>query len=83
MAKIFVEFGRARKSKSGKTSIWPVQTGVGFSLGEVRWQSRWRTYAFFPDRETVFEQSCLRKIAKFCESKTEDLRKQWRNTRES
>lgn len=81
MPKVFIEFGRARKSKTGKTNIWPVETGTGFSLGEVRWLASWRAYAFFPDQETVFEQSCLRKIAKFCEMKTDAIRKQWRANR--
>jgi len=74
----FIKFSRPRKSKSKKTQIWRVLTNDDSLLGEIRWFSRWRRYAFHPDVYTVFEHDCLRKIADFCEDESKKLRKTWR-----
>jgi hypothetical protein len=60
-----------------KTRIWTVHPfdGVNSNLGEVRWYSPWRQYAFYPTSLSLFEKECLRDIADFCESKTQDHRK--------
>lgn len=59
------------RSPSGKTSVWIVRSSEGGDLlGEIRWFARWRKYAFFPALHTVFEQDCLRDIAKFIEDET-------------
>lgn len=56
-----------------KTKVWLVETLDGsFVLGTVHWFSKWRKYAFFPHTDTVFEQTCLRDIAEFCETATKD-----------
>lgn len=51
-----------------KTLTWEVRSGS--LLGHVEWFSRWRKYSFFPMEETVYEQTCLREIAEFCETQT-------------
>jgi hypothetical protein len=33
-------------------------------LGFIKWFGRWRCYAFFPSPDCVFEQQCLRDIAR-------------------
>lgn len=62
-----------------KTRVWQVvptaespkaQEDIA-ELGEVKWFGRWRRYAFFPQEGTIYEQSCLRKIADFCEGQTQ------------
>ena len=54
-----------------KTKIWMVRNmEARLSLGKVRWFGRWRQYAFFPEPELVFEKTCLRTIADFCERNT-------------
>lgn len=54
-----------------KTKIWSVLTrDGGLFIGEIRWYSRWRQYAFMPDYKTVYEKQCLRDIALFCETET-------------
>lgn len=70
----WIKFMTAPDAGDGrKTKIWDVVTIDGSSkLGEIRWFSRWRRYAFFPDRKTVFEQDCLRRIADFIQLKTEE-----------
>ncbi len=64
----WIRFSEPHSSKSGKTFVWTVIAIDGsVSLGEIRWLGRWRKYAFFPKNDTVFEKTCLRDIADFCE----------------
>ena len=54
------------KSKTEKTAIYSVLSKEGdFLLGEIKWFSRWRKYAFFPTKDTVYESKCLTDIAVF------------------
>lgn len=61
---IYIDF--LCKSKSGKTNIYQVMN-KGLHLGDIKWWSPWRKYAFFPEEGTLFEQDCLRDIAEFIE----------------
>lgn len=59
-----------------KTKIWGVCTKGSKlrpeeKLGEVYWFGAWRKYVFYPD-DAVFESTCLRDIADFCEMKTQE-----------
>ena len=76
--KRYIALGRVTWSPSGKTKIWQViQIGVeGFQLklGEIRWQASWRRYAFFPELHTLYDESCLRTLADYCQMKTQDHR---------
>lgn len=58
--------------KGGKTRSWAIYTAgdQGTILGEVRWYSAWRRYAFYPHQNTVYERDCLRALADFCDDKT-------------
>lgn len=50
-----------------KTKVWWVVSKYdGLFLGWVGWFPRWRKYAFFPQKDTVYEEVCLREIADFC-----------------
>ena len=54
-----------------KTSVHLVLAKDGDAeLGQVRWFGRWRRYAFFPAIGTIYEPTCLRDIADFCERQT-------------
>jgi hypothetical protein len=61
-----------------KTHIFRVEAKVDFVegadaapiLGTVKWFGRWRCYAFFPSQQTVYEKTCLREIADFCQDMT-------------
>lgn len=66
----WIKFEDAGASPSGKTRCWLVLTNRGGWLGDVKWFGRWRRYAFFPAPETVFERTCLRDIANFCDAQT-------------
>jgi hypothetical protein len=71
----YVQLTSPQVSESGKTCIWKVTTVEGTQLlGEVRWYSPWRKYAFFPRAGTLYEQDCLRVIANMIEQKTAEHR---------
>lgn len=36
-----------------------------FVLGQIKWYGAWRTYAFYPSQDTVFEPQCLGDITRF------------------
>jgi len=59
-----------------KTKIWTVRnTQTRISLGE----GRWRQYSFLPNADLVFERTCLRTIADFCERQTQSHMKRARS----
>lgn len=65
-----------------KTQVWRVSAkSDGFFLGQVKWFARWYQYSFFPTPDTVFEKTCLRDIAEFCETETKKHRDTWRKQR--
>ena len=62
-----------------KTQVWDVVAKEdGTVLGQVRFFGRWRQYSFFPEPKMVFERTCLRDIADFCERKSKELRLKWK-----
>lgn len=70
MTGTWIRFNYFGTSDTGKTAIWQVvsRSAIGVLLGEVKWYGPWRKYSFFPNRncDLVFEQVCLRDIADFC-----------------
>lgn len=71
----WIRFEEFSRSLTGRTTIWEVAEKQSHGvLGQVRWFARWRCYGFYPHRETIFEQQCLRDIADFCEQRTKDHR---------
>jgi len=68
----YLQFGLSGKSPSGKTNRWFVQSLGGEYLGLISWFSQWRRYAIFVAGDKIFDASCLREIADFCESKTRE-----------
>lgn len=72
MSEPFIRFGAIGKSATGLTLIFDVYTNdeKGTVLGQVKWFPKWRAYAFFPEKRTVFEKRCLRCIADYCEFMT-------------
>lgn len=56
------------------TNRYDVVTNENVRLGEVKWFGRWRCYAFAPLGCTVYEPTCLREIAAFCEVETQRRR---------
>jgi len=70
--KSWISFVFLTVSQTGKTKIWEVFTKDEpvIALGAIKWFGRWRRYAFYPEKDTVFEHDCLRDIASFCEAET-------------
>jgi hypothetical protein len=63
----YVRFDYTTDSKSGKTEIWTVfpKDDLTDYLGTVQWMARWRKYAFYPNPETVYEETCMGDISTF------------------
>ena len=53
---------------SPKTKRWHISPKEGGIIGEVRWFGRWRQYSAYLNG--IFEKTCLRDIANFCEEQT-------------
>jgi hypothetical protein len=50
----------------GKTNIYNVISKHDeYSLGIIKWYSSWRQYCFYPEKETVFNKTCLNTIEEF------------------
>ena len=68
----FVQIPHADEWKR-KTKVWYVTSKRdALKLGNVGWWGRWRRYVFSPHIQTLFDADCLREIADFCESQTEE-----------
>lgn len=67
---------------SRATHIWSVRSKrSNIELGQVRWFGRWRTYAFFPAPDTVFNTLCLRGIEAFIRAAMNERRSSgWTST---
>ena len=62
-------------TKSGKTHLWKViALNDGAMLGYVRWYGAWRKYSFYPLATTLYESTCLRDLAQFCDERTREHR---------
>ena len=69
----FIQFKRVRDREKGVTQFWWVREGStqeGNTIGAVKWFGRWRKYGYFPWNDTVYEETCQREIAEFCEALT-------------
>lgn len=56
-----------------KTSVYAVRTKEKLeTLGLIKWYGGFRKYSFYPYMEAIFETTCLRDIARFCEELTAD-----------
>ena len=55
-----------------KTKKWRVVNKYynDIDLGGIAWFGKWKKYAFFPNKGTVYDETCLREIAEFCVSQT-------------
>jgi hypothetical protein len=55
-----------KEADTGRTEQYGVFSALhGDRLGTVKWYGAWRQYAFFPERETVWNRDCPRQLAGF------------------
>ena len=72
----FLTFKYLGDSESGKTELWEVHNKIFMvRLGLIKWNPAWRQYSFYPARDTMYEEDCLRRIANFNEKLTKERRK--------
>jgi hypothetical protein len=57
-----------------KTPIYYLcnKTDERISLGEIKWNGRWRKYCYYPVEDTVFDAKCLQEIINFLEHLREE-----------
>lgn len=68
---VHLSFELQPKPTGRRTEIWTVVDGGEYRLGEVRWWAAWRRYTFHPDADTLYDPSCLIRIAHFCTEQTQ------------
>lgn len=56
--------------KSRRTKIYWIFNSGGGAVGKVKWYAQWRRYVFAPDRDTLFDSSCLNDISLFVDTIT-------------
>ena len=74
----WVEFVRIERIGKQRTNRWSVNNRNGTSLGVIRYHGAWRRYVFFPADATLFEHTCLRDIATFCERESVEHSRKFR-----
>jgi hypothetical protein len=63
------------QSATRLTKVWgisPKNSALPNFIGTVSWFPAWRCYCFFPNTGSIYEPTCLRDIADFCEEKTQE-----------
>jgi len=54
-----------QKPKTQVIGVWSKSHPHFYRLGIIKWYSRWRQYAFFPDNGTIFNKECLNDIQSY------------------
>lgn len=70
----YLVFGLQARPADRKTNVWTVNSTSGRRLGEIRWYSHWRQYAFYPAEQTIFNGDCLADLSSFCWERTAEHR---------
>lgn len=63
------------ESDSGKTAVMKIR-GKSEWLGEIKWFSRWRQYAFFPYEGTIWNRECMADVMIVIDYLTQERRQQ-------
>lgn len=63
----WIEIVETGKSKTGKTFIFDIvnKNNLDVSLGQIKWNTGYRKYAFYPIEGSYYEEDCLINIADF------------------
>lgn len=71
----YITFNNVGLFEGDKVSAYSVRAnGEEAELGKIRWFNRWNKYVLVPNTnlDTCFEETCLRDIAEFCETRTRE-----------
>jgi hypothetical protein len=76
----FIEFQEV-VNVNRKTKVFLVYNKENFEtpIGEIKWYGAWRKYSFFPQPNTVYENTCMQDIINFINQ----LMDEWKAARES
>jgi hypothetical protein len=70
-----ISFHDCGVATGSKTRSWIVQPKDGSAkIGCIKWHGAWRKYCFFTEYPCIFEEVCLREIARFVEARTREHR---------
>lgn len=63
----YIRFEKLPRKENRKTDVYKIVTKYENPeiIGSIEWFGRWRKYAFFPIKDTVYETVCLNDIIKF------------------
>lgn len=53
------------EDNSRKTFVFDVYNDGGMCLGQVKFFTQWRKYAFFPLEGTLYDSGCLKEVTTF------------------
>ena len=82
---VAVQYVRFEEMPGGrrKTRLWSVRTTAGNELvGSVFWKCAWRRYVMSSSGTALWDATCLREVADFCERQTHARREERRRERE-
>lgn len=72
----YLHFAPYQPEKPRVTKIWLVFNKTapsgGHHLASIQWYAPWRKYTAQFDGQSVFDPTCLREIADFCETQTKE-----------
>ena len=63
----YIKFLQMKKSQGGMFYICLNSRGE-YRLGLIKWYPPWSQYCFFPERDSVFNKTCLDDISDFCKN---------------
>lgn len=62
----FLKFEQVDDGTKRKTKLFAVVSVQGLIiLGEIKWFTRWRRYAFYPEADSIYDAACLQEITAF------------------
>lgn len=51
--------------KNEKTKVYGIFSLTDDLIGTIKWYGRWRQYSFFPDKDTVWNEGCIKDLQNF------------------
>ena len=62
-----------------RTKVWCIRNlRSDDALGVIKWHGAWRSYCFFPARETVFSAGCMGDLIRFISEANGEQHAKWK-----